>query len=218
MSEPSYNCPSCPSQIYYYAVGYSAPGSAADPSVVWVFPAPGVPYAYPFRKKWVDLKVCSKTSIWLDITSKKNSIKYKLKVFNLSFSNIKFLGFFSGEKDSFGIKKQVYAYPQHEPLYGTQLPFLLCSQDTNSCLYVRNLPKVYSEQICDLLTNSRPSAVLEDAQNEVVAQGLTLHHISQILRKYLQLQHENRHSIHLPYVLQPVLDCFPGTSKWTQLA
>lgn len=100
----------------------------------------------------------------------------------MSFSNIKFLGFFSGEKDLFGIKKQVYAYPQHEPLYGTQLPFLLCSQDTNSCLYVRNLPKVYSEQICDLLTNSRPSAVREDAQNEVVAQGLTLHHISQILR------------------------------------
>lgn len=100
----------------------------------------------------------------------------------MSFSNIKFLGFFSGEKDSFGVKKQVYVYPQHEPLYGTQLPFLLCSQDTNNCFYVRNLPKVYNEQICDLLTNSRPSAVRGDAQNEVVAQGLTLHHISQILR------------------------------------
>lgn len=100
----------------------------------------------------------------------------------MSFSNIKFLGFFSGEKDSFGVKKQMYVYPQHEPLYGTQLPFLLCSQDTNNCFYVRNLPKVYNEQICDLLTNSRPSAVRGDAQNEVVAQGLTLHHISQILR------------------------------------
>lgn len=35
--------------------------------------------------------------------------------------------------------------------------------------------EVYNEQIRDLLTNSRPLAVQEDAQKRVVVQGLTLH-------------------------------------------
>lgn len=37
--------------------------------------------------------------------------------------------------------------------------------------------KVYNEQIRDLLVNSGPLAVREDAQKGVVVQGLTLHQV-----------------------------------------
>ena len=37
--------------------------------------------------------------------------------------------------------------------------------------------KVYNEQIRDLLVNSGPPAVREDAQKGVVVQGLTLHQV-----------------------------------------
>uniref|UniRef100_A0A4X2JVS3 Kinesin-like protein n=1 Tax=Vombatus ursinus TaxID=29139 RepID=A0A4X2JVS3_VOMUR len=48
-------------------------------------------------------------------------------------------------------------------------------KDEKLCSITVSYLEVYNEQIRDLLTNSRPLAVREDAQRGVVVQGLTLH-------------------------------------------